>query len=92
VITLARERGYEVSARRLTRDDVYIADEAFFCGTAAEVTPIVELDRRTIGDGRPGPVTRAIQRAYFDAVSGRDARHRDWLTPVAANEREGVPA
>ena len=92
VITLAGERGYEVSARRLTRDDVYIADEAFFCGTAAEVTPIVELDRRGIGDGRPGPVTRAIQQAFFDAVSGRDARHRDWLTPVAAGEREAVPA
>ncbi len=87
VIALARERGYEVSARRLTRDDVYIADEAFFCGTAAEVTPIVELDRRTIGDGRPGPVTRALQRAFFDVVSGRDARHRDWLTPVAAGSR-----
>ena len=87
VIALARERGYEVSARRLTRDDVYIADEAFFCGTAAEVTPIVELDRRTIGDGRPGPVTRALQRAFFDVVSGRDARHRDWLTPVAAGPR-----
>jgi branched-chain amino acid aminotransferase len=83
VIALARERGYEVSARRLTRDDVYIADEALFCGTAAEVTPIVELDRRTIGDGRPGPVTRALQRAFLDVVSGRDARHRDWLTPVA---------
>ena len=92
VITLARERGYEVGARRLTRDDVYIADEAFFCGTAAEVTPIVELDRRTIGDGRPGPVTRAIQRAFFDVVSGRDARHRDWLTPVAATALEAVPA
>jgi branched-chain amino acid aminotransferase len=92
VITLARERGYEVSARRLTRDDVYITDEAFFCGTAAEVTPIVELDRRTIGDGRPGPVTRAIQRAFFDVVSGRDARHRDWLTPVALDTREALPA
>jgi branched-chain amino acid aminotransferase len=92
VITLARERGYEVGARRLTRDDVYIADEAFFCGTAAEVTPIVELDRRTIGEGRPGPVTRAIQRAFFDVVSGRDARHRDWLTPVAAATPEAVPA
>jgi branched-chain amino acid aminotransferase len=92
VITLARERGYEVGARRLTRDDVYIADEAFFCGTAAEVTPIVELDRRTIGEGRPGPVTRAIQRAFFDVVSGRDARHRDWLTPVAAAAPEAVPA
>ena len=92
VITLARERGYEVGARRLTRDDVYIADEAFFCGTAAEVTPIVELDRRTIGEGRPGPVTRAVQRAFFDVVSGRDARHRDWLTPVAAAAPEAVPA
>jgi branched-chain amino acid aminotransferase len=87
VITLAHERGYEVRARRLTRDDVYIADEAFFCGTAAEVTPIVELDRRTIGDGRPGPVTRALQQAFFDVVSGRDARHRDWLTPTAAGSR-----
>ena len=92
VITLARERGYEVSARRLTRDDVYIADEAFFCGTAAEVTPIVELDRRTIGDGRPGPVTRALEQAFFDVVSGRDARHRDWLTPVAAGARPLEPA
>ena len=87
VIALARERGYEVSARRLTRDDVYIADEAFFCGTAAEVTPIVELDRRAIGDGRSGPVTRALQRAFFDVVAGRDARHRDWLTLVAAGSR-----
>ncbi len=87
VITLARERGLEVAARRLTRDDVYIADEAFFCGTAAEVTPIVELDRRTIGNGAPGPVTRELQQAFFAAVSGRDPRHRDWLTPVAVDER-----
>jgi branched-chain amino acid aminotransferase len=92
VITLAGERGYGIVARRLTRDDVYLADEAFFCGTAAEVTPVVELDRRTIGDGRPGPVTRALQRAFFDAVSGRDARHGDWLTPVAAGARAAVPA
>jgi len=86
VITLARELGYEVVSRRLTRDDVYIADEAFFCGTAAEVTPIVELDRRAIGGAAPGAVTRALQRAFFDAVSGRDPRHRDWLTSVAASE------
>jgi branched-chain amino acid aminotransferase len=90
VTTLARELGYEVSARRLTRDDVYIADEAFFCGTAAEVTPIVALDRRTIGGGGPGPVTRAVQRAFGDAVSGRDARHREWLTPVSAPARADV--
>ena len=90
VTTLARELGYEVSAQRLTRDDVYIADEAFFCGTAAEVTPIVELDRRAIGDGAPGPVTRAIQRAFGDAVSGRDARHCDWLTPVLEPARSAA--
>jgi branched-chain amino acid aminotransferase len=92
VITLARELGYEVGARRITRDDVYIADEAFFCGTAAEVTPIVELDRRTIGTGQPGPITRRIQQAFFEVVAGRDPRHRDWLTPVAGRERVGVVA
>ena len=82
LITLARERGIPTAARRLTRDDVYVADEAFFCGTAAEVTPIVELDRRTIGDGRPGALTLMLAQAFMDAATGRDARHRDWLTPV----------
>ena len=83
LITLARERGIPTATRRLTRDDVYLADEAFFCGTAAEVTPIVELDRRTIGNGRPGPLTSALAQAFMAAATGRDARHRDWLTPVA---------
>jgi branched-chain amino acid aminotransferase len=78
VITLARDRGYPISARRLTRDDVYLADEAFFCGTAAEVTPIVELDRRTIGEGRPGPRTRELAAAFMAAATGGDPRHRDW--------------
>lgn len=82
VITLARERGLEVAERRLTRDDVYVADEAFFTGSAAEVTPIRELDFRPVGDGKRGPVTEALQGAYFDAVHGRDPRHGDWLTPV----------
>lgn len=82
LITLARERGYPFSARRLTRDDVYLADEAFFCGTAAEVTPIVELDRRTIGSGEPGPCTRALATAFMEAATGRDPRHEDWLTRV----------
>jgi branched-chain amino acid aminotransferase len=82
VITLARELGYEVTSRRLTRDDVYIADEAFFTGTAAEVTPIRELDGRTIGEGRRGPVTTRIQQLFFDVVHGKVAKHRDWLTPV----------
>ena len=82
IITLARERGYEVAARRLTRDDVYLADEAFFCGTAVELTPVVELDRRAVGDGRPGPITRALASALEEAVTGRDERHADWLTPT----------
>jgi branched-chain amino acid aminotransferase len=82
LVILARERGYQVSTRRLTRDDVYLADEAFFCGTAAEVTPIVELDHRTIGDGRPGPVTGAMTRALMEAATGRDPRHLDWVTAV----------
>jgi branched-chain amino acid aminotransferase len=83
VITLARERGYSFQARRLTRDDVYLSDEAFFCGTAAELTPIVELDRRAIGSGEPGPHTRTLARAFMEATSGRDPQHTDWITPVA---------
>jgi branched-chain amino acid aminotransferase len=84
VITLAREMGYTVSARRITRDDLYIADEAFFTGTAAEVTPIREVDGRAIGEGRRGPVTSRIQKAFFDCVTGKSEQHADWLTAVAA--------
>jgi branched-chain amino acid aminotransferase len=83
VITLAREMGYAVSARRITRDDLYIADEAFFTGTAAEVTPIREVDGRTIGEGKRGPVTTRIQKAFFESVTGKSEKHADWLTPVA---------
>jgi branched-chain amino acid aminotransferase len=84
VIELAAGLGYEVRAKRLTRDDIYIADEAFFTGTAAEVTPIRELDGRAIGEGKAGPVTRKIQEAFFDVVTGKDRKHRHWLTPVYA--------
>jgi branched-chain amino acid aminotransferase len=83
IATLARELGYEVGERRLTRDDVYLADEAFFCGTAIEVEPILELDRRTIGAGTPGPVTEALRAAFSRVVRGEDPRHGDWLSPVA---------
>jgi branched-chain amino acid aminotransferase len=83
VITLARDMGYRVSARRITRDDLYIADEAFFTGTAAEVTPIREVDGRAIGEGRRGPVTTRLQQAFFDCVNGRSEKHRHWLSPVA---------
>ncbi|MDR2220827.1 MAG: branched-chain amino acid transaminase [Methylobacillus sp.] len=82
IITLAAELGYEVREKLLTRDEVYIADEAFFTGTAAEVTPIRELDGRIIGAGHRGPITAKLQQAYFDAVMGRLAQHRAWLTPV----------
>jgi branched-chain amino acid aminotransferase len=84
VIQLAADLGYEVRAKRITRDDLYIADEAFFTGTAAEVTPIREVDGRQIGIGRRGPVTGKIQKAFFDLVNGRNRKYRSWLTPVAA--------
>ena len=86
VITLAAEFGYEVRPKRITRDDLYIADEAFFTGTAAEVTPIREVDGRSIGAGRRGPVTVKIQKRFFDVVNGRVARHRAWLAPVNAKK------
>lgn len=82
VSTLAREAGLSVRAKRLTRDEVYCADEVFFTGTAAEITPVVEVDARRIGNGQPGPITRRLQQAYFAAVRGEDERHDDWLTPA----------
>ncbi len=82
VITLAAELGYKVVAKRLTRDDIYIADEAFFTGTAAEVTPIRELDNRTIGAGSRGPITTKIQSLFFDVVNGKVPAHADWLSYI----------
>lgn len=82
VFTLAADLGIPVVEKRITRDEVYIADEAFFTGTAAEVTPIRELDGRIIGAGRRGPVTTKLQQLYFDTVHGRYPKHQDWLTTV----------
>ena len=82
VIELAGEIGVSVIEKRITRDEVYCADEAFFTGTAAEVTPIRELDNRMIGDGKRGPITTQIQSMFFDCVKGRSAKHMDWLTLV----------
>ena len=82
VIRLAVELGIPVREKRLTRDEVYIADEAFFTGTAAEVTPIRELDGRTIGKGGRGPITEQLQTRYFDLVHGRLDSRADWLTLV----------
>ena len=80
IMTLANDLGYEVREKRITRDEVYIADEAFFSGTAAEVTPIRELDNRTIGEGTRGPITEKLQSLYFDAVHGRVEKYKHWLT------------
>ncbi len=82
VHVLAKELGYTVISKRLTRDDIYIADEAFFTGTAAEVTPIRELDNRVIGEGHRGPITSKIQQRFFDLVNGRLEAHREWLAYV----------
>ena len=85
IFQIAADEGYQVREKRITRDEVYICDEAFFTGTAAEVVPIRELDRRQVGEGRRGPVTEKLQAIYFDAVRGRSARYGEWLTPVAAD-------
>ena len=79
---IAKDLGIEVVQKRITRDEVYIADEAFFTGTAAEVTPIRELDRVEIGAGSRGPITEKIQSAFFDIVNGRNPKYAHWLTKV----------
>ncbi|MGR9036600.1 MAG: branched-chain amino acid transaminase [Gammaproteobacteria bacterium] len=82
IMTIADEQGLAVTEKRITRDEVYIADEAFFTGSAAEVTPIREYDGRTIGNGGRGAVTEKLQTLYFDYVHGRRSDHADWLTYV----------
>ncbi len=82
VMQLAGGLGIKVVEKRITRDEVYVADEAFFTGTAAEVTPIRELDGRKIGIGKRGPITEKLQTLYFDVVHGRNGGHPEWLTPV----------
>ncbi|UCF66685.1 MAG: branched-chain amino acid transaminase [Acidobacteriota bacterium] len=82
VITLARELGYTVDETNIPREMLYVADEVFFTGSAAEVTPIRSIDRVKIGEGRRGEVTEKIQRAFFAVVNGEDDNHQDWLTPV----------
>lgn len=79
---IAEDCGYKIKEKRITRDEVYICDEAFFTGTAAEVTPIREVDNRQIGDGGRGPVTEKLQALFFDAVHGKIDKYKGWLTPV----------
>ena len=82
VFSICKDLGLEVIQKRITRDEVYISDEAFFTGTAAEVTPIRELDRIEIGAGSRGPITQKIQAAFFDIVNGRNPKYAEWLTAV----------
>ena len=82
IIEIAQDLGFKVKEKRLTRDEVYTADEAFFTGTAAEVTPIRELDDRMIGDGLKGPITKQIQDVFFSTVYGKNERYKSWLTAV----------
>jgi len=79
VFQIAKDEGIEVISERFTRDELYIADEAFFTGTAAEITPIREVDKRTIGQGIPGPITKKLQSRFFDIVQGRDPKFMNWL-------------
>jgi branched-chain amino acid aminotransferase len=79
VLALAEELGYPMLERDLARAELYLADEVFLSGTAAELVPVREIDDHAIGTGEPGPVTRAIQAAFDDALHGRDTRHADWL-------------
>ncbi|VAW74855.1 Branched-chain amino acid aminotransferase [hydrothermal vent metagenome] len=85
IMTLAQQQGLEIREKRITRDEVYVADEAFFTGTAAEVTPIREVDNRTIGAGGRGPITEKLQTLYFDQVHGRRKDFPEWLSLVGQN-------
>jgi branched-chain amino acid aminotransferase len=82
IIRIARDKGIDVVEQAFTRDELYIADEAFMTGTAAEVTPIREVDDRAIGSGSRGPITSTLQATFFDAVKGRDRKYESWLTTV----------
>mgnify|MGYP000423231005 CR=1 FL=1 len=82
IFAICQDLGLKLVEKRITRDEVYIADEAFFTGTAAEVTPIRELDRIEIGIGSRGPITEKIQAAFFDIVNGRNPKYAEWLTKV----------
>jgi branched-chain amino acid aminotransferase len=82
VIKIAKDNRIAVKEERFTRDELYIADEAFFTGTAAEVTPIREVDGRTVGEGRRGRITAKLQKIFFDAVKGRNKKYESWLTRI----------
>lgn len=82
LIHFARDMGLKTVLRHIPRDEIYVAEEAFFCGTAAEVTPIREIDGRLVGNGKPGPITQKLQKKYADVVRGKEKKYLDWLTVV----------
>jgi branched-chain amino acid aminotransferase len=82
IIEIANDEGIRIVEERFTRDEIYIADEAFFTGTAAEVTPIREVDGRSVGDGRPGEITKRLQSIFFDIVKGKNKKYKSWLTTI----------
>jgi branched-chain amino acid aminotransferase len=82
IIEIAEDNGIAVVEQRFTRDELYIADECFFTGTAAEITPVREVDDRRIGTGKPGPVTKHLQSTFFNAVKGEEEKYKSWLTPL----------
>jgi len=82
VMQIAKDEDIEVEVKQITRDEIYIADEAFFTGTAAEVTPIKELDNRSIGNGSRGPITEILQKKFFDIVNGKSKKYNEWLTII----------
>ncbi|HAJ05169.1 MAG TPA: branched chain amino acid aminotransferase [Chloroflexi bacterium] len=82
IITIAKDSGFKISENMISRDQIYIADELFVCGTAAEVTPVRSVDHRTIGAGKPGTVTKNIQQTFFDTVNGNGKRSQEWLSHI----------
>ena len=88
MLEMAEAMGIPSGQRLFTRDEIYLADEVFFCGTAAEVTPVREVDDRMIGEGRPGPITKRLQELFFSIVRGEDDAWSHWLTPVPGVESQ----
>ena len=82
IITIAKDLGYPVEERHIARTELYVADEVFFCGTGAQVSPVVEIDNRKVGDGKPGKITKEIQKVYFDAVRGKIEKYKHWVIPI----------
>ncbi len=82
VMVIAKDLGYQVEERSITRTELYIADEVFFCGTGAQVSPVINIDNIEIGDGKPGKITKEIQKVYFDAVRGKLDKYKEWVIPI----------